>query len=364
MKHDYDHFSTADFLTDDFFVGHQLAPTPQSTTFWDAWFEEHPEGQWQQALTLLAAIRLGLDEYAQTYVSEEVIRQLLIRIQQTNAQVPSTTVPVRWLGRMKWVAATSIFLAIGVSVWWPAKNEETSYEHRLAALTKTFAEKINTTSQSQIVRLPDSSVVSLSPDSRLSYPIDFGRQNRLVYLSGEATFSVTKDAQKPFLVLANELVTKVLGTKFRVRAFSKEDQVRVQVLSGQVSVYRDSANSSPVSQKGVLLRPNQQVVFTRAIDQFNKSLVNEPRVISASPHPKQAIAFSYNETPIAQVLRDVNVAYGIEILYNKEALVDCQLTSSMAGLSFDEKLTIICKTVGATYEVIDGQIVINGGNCR
>lgn len=364
MQPDYDQFSSADFLTDDFFVSHQLEPTPHSTAFWEAWLEEHPKEQWQQAVSLLDAIRLGLDEYAQTHLPDETIRQLLIRIQQTNAQLLKAAVPVARIARIKWVAAASVVLAIGAGVWWQTKQNVTPYEHRLATLTKTFSEKINTTDQPQLIRLPDQSVVSLNPNSRLSYPIDFGRKNRLVYLSGEATFSVTKDAQKPFLVLANELVTKVIGTKFRIRAFSKEDHIRVQVLSGQVSVYRDHANPTRVHQKGVLLLPNQQVVFIRETDQFDKSLVNQPLVIKPPGRLKQSVAFVYNETPISQVLQEVKEAYGIEILYNKEMLTDCQLTSSMDGLSFDQKLTIICKTVGATYDIIDGQIVINGGSCK
>ncbi|AKD56010.1 FecR family protein [Spirosoma radiotolerans] len=364
MQTDYDHFSSADFLTDDFFVSHQLAPTSESTAFWEAWVVEHPQEQWQQAVSLLAAIRLGLDEYAQTHLPEETIRQLLIRIQQTNAQQSKVEGPVARFAWIKWVAAASVVLAIGVGIWWQTKEDVTPYQSRLATLTKTFSEKVNTTDQPQLIRLPDQSVVSLNPNSRLSYPIDFGQKNRLVYLAGEATFSVTKDPHKPFLVLANELVTKVVGTKFSIRAFSKEDQIRVQVLSGQVSVYRDQTNPSRVQQKGVLLLPNQQVVFTRETDQFDKSLVNQPLVIRTPGRLKQSAAFVYNETPISQVLKEVKEAYGIDILYNKEALVDCQLTSSMDGLSFDQKLTIICKTVGATYDIIDGQVVINGGNCQ
>lgn len=362
MQPDYDQFLSADFLSDDFFINHQLDPTLQSTTFWEAWCKEHPHEQWQQAVSLLEAIRLGLDAYAQTYLSEETIHQLLIRIQQTNARPLKAEVPVARFAWIKWVAAASVVSAMGI--WWQTKHEVTPYEHRLATLSKTFSEKVNTTDKPQLIRLPDQSVVSLDPNSRLSYPIDFGQKNRVVYLSGEASFSVAKDAHKPFLVLANELVTKVVGTTFRIRAFSKEDQVRVQVLSGQVSVYRDHANPAHVQQKGVLLQPNQQVLFTRETDQFDKSLVSQPHVIKAPGQLKKSVAFVYNETPISQVLREVKEAYGIEILYNKEALIDCQLTSSMDGLSFDQKLTIICKTVGATYHIIDGQVVINGGSCQ
>ena len=79
---------------------------------------------------------------------------------------------------------------------------------------------------------------------------------------------------------------------------------------------------------------------------------------------KQAPTFLYTDTPILQILQELKEAYGIEIHYNKEALANCQLTSSMAKESFEEKLNIICTAIGATYDTIDGQIIINGGDCQ
>ncbi len=366
MQPDYKNFSTADFLTDDYFVYHQLQPTPHSSHFWATWLEEHPHRQqeWQQAVDLLAAIRLGLDSYAQTYLPQETIRQLLVRIQQTNAQIDKTETPVRRIGWRLWAAAASVFLVLGVTIWWQAQTRSSPYEQHLATLDKTVSEKVNNTQQVQTIDLPDRSVVRLAPKSRLSYSVDFGQHQRVIYLSGEATFSVTRDSQRPFLVHANEVVTKVVGTQFTVRAFAEENRVRVRVQSGQVSVYRDQQTNSPTQQKGVMLLPNQQVVFNRKTDQFDKMLVETPSLIISPTRQKKGPAFVYNDTPIPQVLQELKDAYGIEIRYNKEALTNCQLNSSMTNESFEQKLEIICRTIGATYEMIDGQVIINGGTCQ
>lgn len=369
MQPDYETFSAADFLTDDFFVRHQLSPTPQSSQFWETWLGKHPNRQqeWQQAVDLLAAIQSGLDTYAQTYLPPETIRLLLLRIQHTNAQIDKPEAPGRRLGWIRWAAAASIILAMGIGIWWQNRHQESPYEQQLATLTKTVSENVNTTREIQTIRLPDQSVVSLAPESRLSYSADFGQQNRIVYLSGEATFAVTHNTAKPFLVHANEVVTKVLGTRFTVRAFAGENRVRVRVQSGQVSVYQNESAPSSTRPKGVMLLPNQQVVFNRETAQFDKMLVDDPIIIPIAPsptRPKKSPAFVYNDTPIPQVLQELKEAYGIEIRYNREALANCQLNSSMTNESFEQKLTIICATVGATYEIIDGQVIINGGNCQ
>ncbi|GAB2561409.1 FecR family protein [Spirosoma aerophilum] len=367
MENVYENFSAADFLTDDAFVHHQLDPTPRSTEFWHGWLAQHPhrQNEHQQAVDVVDAIRLGLTAYAQTRIPEETIRQLLIRIQQTNAQTSPLQTTGHSLGWMRWAAAAAVFLALGVGFWWSAQQRPSLYEQQLATLPDTFTEKINTSPQVQTIQLPDQSVVSLAPESRISYPTHFGQQNRNVYLSGKAAFNVTRNGAKPFLVHANEVVTKVLGTRFTVRAFAGENRVQVEVQSGQVSVYRNEPTSaSSVRQKGVMLLPNQQVVFNRETDQFDKMLVESPTLVLAPTRQKKAPPFVYNDTPIPQVLQELQEAYGIDIRYNKEALANCQLNSSMTNESFEQKLTIVCATVGATYEIIDGQVIINGGNCQ
>jgi transmembrane sensor len=360
----YDRFSPANFLTDDDFVNHQLAPTTQSTAFWEEWLRLNPQrhGEWKQAVELLEAIRLGLNEYAQTYLSDDAIHHLLLRIKQTNARLTKKT--VRKSAWMPWVAAASVLLAIGLGVWqpWQTNRLEPTYERQIAVLKQTPTEKVNEQDKPQSFHLSDGSTVWLSPGSKFSYASDFNQRTRTVYLLGEATFTVTKNAHVPFLVYANGLVTKVIGTKFVVRAFADEPDVRVNVQSGQVSVYRDQPATKTLNRKGVLLHPNQQVVFSRLTEQFIKSLADSPQVLPTIQ--PQITRFTYDDTPLTKVFQDIEQAYGITIRYNQEALANCQLNASLVAEPFEGKLAVICKTFGATYEIIDGQVIINGGRCQ
>ena len=90
-----------------------------------------------------------------------------------------------------------------------------------------MVEQTNNSNKPQIITLSDGSSVLLQPNSKLSYPKIFTGNERKVYLSGEGFFEISKNPKKPFFVYANEIVTKVVGTSFRVKAYSDQPDVEV-----------------------------------------------------------------------------------------------------------------------------------------
>ncbi|WP_342085095.1 FecR family protein [Dyadobacter sp. OTU695] len=365
MDHSFDNYSAADFLLSDDFVSHQLEPTPETALLWDEWLASNPPNlaEWNNAVYLLDSIRLGLARYAQQVISEEAIDALLTRIRQTNRQ---RSVQVRAVYRFRWLAAAVVLLASGLFVyWWLGKSaSESYYASRVADLRSEYTERVNHSPFQQTIVLPDSSVVQLAPGSRITFKPSFEAALREVYLSGEAVFKVTRDVRRPFLVYANEVVTRVLGTQFTVRAFDAEAKVLVNVSSGQVSVSKDGplpGKAKEQSGSGLLLLPNQQAVFSRQSEEFSKSIVAEPQVIGADG---QAPSFEYDGVPVSSVIEDLERAYGISILFSKEQLKNCELSASLKTETFEEKLRVICTTVNADYQKLDGQVVIHGGECR
>ena len=177
---------------------------------------------------------------------------------------------------------------------------------------------------------------------------------------------MAKDPDRPFLVYAKELVTKVLGTSFSIEAYEGSDNITVEVKTGRVSVF---AKSDPeVKQKatnrelnGVVLTPNQKITYNRGEVRLVKSLVENPEVILPKSKSTQ---FEFEETPASEVFAAIGKAYGIDILYDEDLLKDCPLNASLDTQTLHEKLTIICKAVEAQYEILDGQIVIHSKGCR
>ncbi|MFR7879348.1 MAG: FecR family protein, partial [Butyricimonas paravirosa] len=66
------------------------------------------------------------------------------------------------------------------------------------------------------LKLSDGTNVYLNSASELKYPVRFDEKERRVYLSGEAYFEVTKDSNRPFYVITEEVQVRVYGTEFNV----------------------------------------------------------------------------------------------------------------------------------------------------
>jgi len=355
--------TVANLVCDDNFVEHQLYPTEQSTLFWKEWLVKNPihHNEWQQAQKLLDEVRLGLSDYARTYLSEEAEEQLLTRIKDTITQhkYEKAIIPL-WKKTWAIAAVAACLLVFFGIVFWNISGKNTSlYQQQIADLGTKPIEKINNSSSPLLITLPDGSTVLIFPKSRISYTHDFGKNNRKVFLIGEATFEVVKNPLNPFYVYANELVTKVLGTKFTVKSFEDKKEVIVTVEQGQVSVYQNE-KAEKQDLKGVLLTPNQKVVFTRQTAQFIKSIVSEPNIIPT----EEKISFIFDETPIQEVFERVEKAYEINIIFNKETLKKCQLTASFNDESLFQKLDIITQSIGSTYEIIDGEVIIMSRGCK
>lgn len=81
--------------------------------------------------------------------------------------------------------------------------------------------------------LPDGSIVDLRDDARIE--VDFsGRQRRVALLRGEAHFSVEKDPTRPFIVHAEGVEVRAVGTAFAVQMAARV--VEVLVTEGRVAV--------------------------------------------------------------------------------------------------------------------------------
>lgn len=86
------------------------------------------------------------------------------------------------------------------------------YEYVIPPREQTYAAY----AEVRTILLPDSTEVTLNRYSTLTCPVRFKGKNRNVSLSGEAYFEVHKDARHPFIVQAEEVKVKVLGTHFNL----------------------------------------------------------------------------------------------------------------------------------------------------
>ncbi|WP_029270189.1 FecR family protein [Flavobacterium sp. KJJ] len=266
------------------------------------------------------------------------------------------------------IAASLLFCLI--SVWFYkdhfATDKVVTYKELIDENSEGLVEQTNNSNKSQIITLSDGSSVLLQPNSKLSYPKIFTGNERKVYLSGEGFFEISKNPKKPFYVYANEIVTKVVGTSFRVKAYSDQPNVEVLVRTGKVKVKPNNLVASKDDQEVVLL-PNQALRFWRKDLKFNKiTNITEDETLAHSVGNIEQLSFEFTDIPVSQIFETIEQAYLVDIDYPKNKLKDCHLTTSLSDQPLTEKLKIVCKSIGTntSFEMNGNQIIINSDGCN
>ena len=362
---EYTKYNVEDFASDDSFIGWVNHTDPESEKFWSYFVLTHPELKVKidQARTLV----INLKRSQNIRYQEQQINMLWEGISSRiagNEPVPSfrTSRPV-----LTYTLASLLFLFTIAGVYIFISTITSTVDNSAALAFEDapddFIEEINTTGHVVRVHLSDGSVVDMESNSKLRYKKDYsGDSTRHVYLLGEAFFDVAKNPYKPFFVHSSEIVTEVIGTSFRVQAREQDKNVTVSVKTGKVSVYslKKFASSSDQEKSGVILLPNQQVMYRRQEQSFDKKLVEKPEILSALGKKSD---FVFDNTPVPQVFDVLQEAYGIEIIFNEEIMSNCFITAPLGAEPLFEKLRIICQTIGASYEIVDAKVIITSSGC-
>ena len=280
---------------------------------------------------------------------------------------PATIIP--WL---RWLSAAAVVIGIGIVAFWYFRTNKThdivSRNQAVAGMNKVKNNKtVNDT-----VHLRDGTIVVLEPQSGLYYPDSFTTVKREVYLEGNAFFKVTKNPKCPFYVYSKNIVTQVLGTSFFVKTNPLTDTVEVSVRTGKVAVYEYGQetvkNRRNEESNGVILKPNQKVIYNGEDHHFRTTLVEVPLPVVVSNNNTEdkitELNFVFDETPVAEVLEHLEQAYHIEMVMENETLAKCLFTGDIKGQNLYDQLEIICESVQATYEIRGTRILIKGSGCE
>ena len=363
FKKDYSAFNAEDFAADELFRAWVLGNNAQIQAYWRYWLLENPHKKEivGDAQNILKAVQESQPPVSEIEVNEGV-EQILAQIKKVNSPKP-----MRIIHKRKFFLiglAATLTLLITSSLWFFYQKKGADTEGGVWVQTvKTIPillEASNPQRQPLAVTLSDGSVVTLERGSRLTYPSVFDADKREVTLIGEAFFEITKNPSKPFLVHAQGVMTKVLGTSFRIKAFDKN--VKVLVNTGKVAVFTQNDEKETESEKqAIVLTPNQEVEYKSETNRFSKAIQAQPTLLTTPTKMKELY---FNDTPIPIVFNALAEAYGIEIIYDEETLHNCIITTSLTDEPLFEKLTIICKTIGASYREIDAKIIVTGRGCK
>ncbi|MDI1305217.1 MAG: DUF4974 domain-containing protein [bacterium] len=202
------------------------------------------------------------------------------------------------------------------------------------------------------LELSDGTIVHLNSGTTLKYPVRFiAGENRQVFLDGEAFFDVTKDKKHPFIVNADNLNIRVLGTHFNVSSYPEDNVTDVVLVEGSVGLY--TANEKFDANKNTVLKPGYKGSFNRkdnhietkpvitdvytswmegrltfknmSFNDINKKLERHYNVTIVNQNKKLAnekFYASFGDEPIEKVLSYFNDVHGINYtIENNEILI-------------------------------------------
>ncbi len=192
---------------------------------------------------------------------------------------------------LKWVAAASVFLALGaylLSDFWLYKQYETAY------------------GEIRTVVLPDSSRVTLNANSVLHVPrFGFGSGTREVRLKGEAEFAVkhTVEHSKFIVRTPDKLEVRVLGTEFIV--YSRERGSKVVLSQGSVQL-RSLNEPNP---KPMLMKPGDVATMSTQ----GTLTLKHSESLSAHQAWKQR-RFMFENTPVSEIAYQISEHFGVNVI--------------------------------------------------
>jgi len=192
----------------------------------------------------------------------------------------------------------------------------------------------DTISSGQMVRtevLPDGSKVTLNKNAVLSYKKDFKGSIRNVKLEqGEVFFDVSPDKSRPFIIEAEQVNIRVLGTSFNVK--KNHDLTEVIVESGFVRV--------SLKDQQIELKKGEKVLIKGTDAQLNKEFSSD----HLYDYYRTNI-FVADNTPLWRMVEILNEAYEVKIEIADPKLRDLTLNTTFKGESLDNILYIISETL-------------------
>lgn len=212
------------------------------------------------------------------------------------------------------------------------------------------------------IQLPDGTHVWLNAGSQLTYNDSFGKDLREITLMGEAFFDVAKDAEHPFVIHANDINIKVLGTSFNVRAYPDDKRTEAALIQGLIEV---SFNGRPSDR--MYLKPNEKIsVMNGEIQRMD--LNEKATVVSTHPLSRSAeeplISFSkigqaspsdttiletawirnkliFRNKSFDELAKDMERWYNVSFEYKDSALMQKHFTGSFYHETVAEALDIL-----------------------
>lgn len=360
-----------EILTDPHFPKWARGKAPEYNQYWEEWVGNDIQRKELLATAKGVILAIGSQSLPMSdeYIFQKVQNAVSSSASDTGRSIPEKILryPFQRLVRVAAVLSLVSLLGWGLMKQWPTQDVSVVATTQDTPASEIIPQKMihvrNPEKEPKFVQLADGSGIILQQNSELKYPAVFASGKREVYLSGEAFFEVSHDANAPFYVHANKAITKVLGTSFKIKALPNTTTIHVAVKTGKVAVFTEAEHQSGALKNNpnpTFLRQNEAAEFEIS---ENKLKRKKEFLAKLEVMPIEILNFQYDAAPISNVLNDLQSAYGVKIVYNEEQVYRCTISGNLNGENLAQKIEWICTILEATHTIEGNQITINAKPC-
>lgn len=239
-----------------------------------------------------------------------------------------------WYRRWAWPVgrtAALVAIAVGGTLVWSALRVGSS----VASVPSAMRVYRTPPGQQAVVHLVDGTRVTLAASGTLVVRKDFLRGSRDVDLDGQAYFEVAENASSPFRVHTGNVVTRVHGTEFSVRAYSGESRVQVVVASGRVTVWPAEPTRGRIGPE-TELGPGDLARVSRDGTIYVEHHVDVPGYLSWRDG-----WLTFIDAPVPEILAELERWMGIEFTLADPSIAARVLTTRIRPAALQSTLAVL-----------------------
>ncbi len=211
---------------------------------------------------------------------------------------------------------------------------------------------VTMTGQYKRVPLSDGSIVDLNGDTEIR--VEYAPSERRIRLvHGEGHFTVAKNAARPFVVRADAITVRAVGTAFDVRIGS--DAIGVLVTEGRVHIDKVAAQSADVD--GSTVDAGNRLVIPAKIETALARLVTE-KVTPESIHAAldwQNQPLRFVDTPLREVIAQLNARNRVQITLAEADLGDLPFAGSFRADNVEGFVRLLASDRELIVERVDSE---------
>jgi len=196
------------------------------------------------------------------------------------------------------------------------------------------------------VTLNDGSSILLNGGSRMYLSKNFSKNQREIWIEGEAYCQIKKDPKHPFTVNLGDYKVKVLGTTFNVDAYNDDNILKVALVEGKVKVLRENRDS-------LLLDPGEMLSFNKQTHKYTQTIFNPDNITGWKDK-----VFVFRNTPLDEVFKDLERRYGVKFVTGNVDISKFCINATFRDETFSTILKTIEFGTDLSFEMHDNKQII------